>query len=209
MNREKEREYQENLAYLKDKMPNKEVELPMKLQAEMLKQRALAGEKATNTAPNYRWKNAVAMACALVMIAGIGIFGSMNRPSAVDMAAGNTAPASMKAAPEMQSAAYSPAPKMAPSNTFGSHYEVSVFSQNWEDAKADYSDVGEKQVHIFDENAGEFMLISSRPNGELKGKIVILGANLSVTTEEGCIVVSETVTNQQMKFDEITLERLQ
>ena len=150
MNREKEREYQENLAYLKDKMPNKEVELPMKLQAEMLKQRALAGEKATNTAPNYRWKNAVAMACALVMIAGIGIFGSMNRPSAVE----NLAPASMKAAPEMQSAVYSPAPKMAPSNTFGSHYEVSVFSQNWEDAKADYSDVGEKQIHVFDENAG-------------------------------------------------------
>ena len=53
------------------------------------------------------------------------------------------------------------------------------------------------------------MLISSRPNGEQKGQIVILGANLSVTTEEGCIVVSETVTNQQMKFDEITLERLQ
>lgn len=205
MNREKEREYQENLAYLKDKMPNKEVELPMKLQAEMLKQRALAGEKATNTAPNYRWKNAVAMACALVMIAGIGIFGSMNRPSAVE----NLAPASMKAAPEMQSAAYSPAPKMAPSNTLGGHYEVSVFSQNWEDAKADYSDIGEKQVHIFDENAREFMLIISRPNDELKGKIVILGANLSVTTDEGCIVVSETVTNQQMKFDEITLERLQ
>lgn len=205
MNREKEREYQENLAYLKDKMPNKEVELPMKLQAEMLKQRALAGEKASNAAPNYRWKNVVAMACAFVMIAGIGIFGSMNRPSAVE----NLAPASMKAAPEMQSAAYSPAPKMAPTNTFGSHYEVSVFSKNWEDAKADYSDIGEKQIHVFDENAGEFMLISSRPNGELKGKIVILGANLSVTTEEGCIVVSETVTNQQMKFDEITLERLQ
>ena len=205
MNREKEREYQENLAYLKEKMPSKEVELPMKLQAEMLKQRALAGEKATDTALNYRWKNVVAMACALVMIAGIGIFGSMNRPSTVE----NLAPASMKAVPEMQSAAYSPAPKMAPSNTFGSHYEVSVFSQNWEDVKADYSDIGEKQVHVFDKNAGEFMLISSRPNGELKAKIVILGANLSVTTEEGCIVVSETVTNQQMKFDEITLERLQ
>ncbi len=205
MNREKEREYQENLAYLKEKFPQKEVELPLKLQGELLKQRALEEAKSQRKQPKIRWANAAAMACAFMLIAGIGIYGRMNRPSMADMEAGNTASVSMKAVPEMQMAAYSPAAETASESALGGRYDVTTIWKSWEDSQANYNI---PPAHIHDFNSGEigFTVITCYPDEGSMAQIVVIGGETDVAFDKETVIVTEIATENQLKFKALTLE---
>ena len=210
MNREKEREYQENLAYLKEKFPQKNVELPLKLQPEVLKQRALAETKTPVRRPKIRWANAAAMVCAFVLIAGIGIYSSMNRPSAADMKRSAAAPMEaaapmmVEAAMKTETAAYS---SKTADTVLGGRYDITTMWKSWQEVKENYN-IPEENVYDFGSGETGFTVISCYPDEGGMIQIVVIGGDTDIAFSEDAVIVTEISTGKQLLFQPLTLKQI-
>lgn len=204
MNQKKEREYQENMAYLRNKMPKCTTELPLKLQPEILKQRALAGEVPTKNYGNIRWANLAAMACAVALIAGMGLYSSVNSPSGADnMKRSLAVPAAMESAPETTPAAFS----LMSDASIVSRYKAEFVPKSWQENKHHYN-ISDENVHSFGRDSNSFTILTYFTEENVAAQIVILGGEVDVTYGDEEISVTEISTGKQLSFAASTLELL-
>lgn len=209
MSQKKEQELQQNIEYFRGKLPTEEPELPYALQAEVLKQKLLTEEK-TKTAISYPWKKLLPMACALVMVAVLGV-------SPLMMSGNRTAVADNNAEPQVVSYALEQRTAEAPLDadteevsTLGGRYTVMTLWKTWEDCRDSYPSIDEDRVYIISENGASVTIIDCLPdNGGERSAIAVLGGDCDVSFTDEKVTVTEIESGSQLHFTALTLEPLE
>ena len=218
----KEKELQEQLAWFRKKYAVAEPALPLALDAEILKQRALTEEKAKSAVP---WKKLVPMVCSLVLVAAVGLSGGQfaqkeNAAAAPEMAMYSMEEASMDqvvaeadmdqlpAESEMKQAPYA-VDTTASSMLKAVEYTVEitthlVSSGSEADLRELYPNIEFYSLSF----AGDFWTVIHVTGAEGEFAVAVRADETEILEEEHCYVVRDKESGNEIRFDFTTLQQI-
>ncbi len=202
----KQQELQEQILWFRERYAVEEPELPLALDVQVLKQRALSETKPIMSAP---WKKLAPMACALVLVAAVGLYGGLSTTNTVDAAEPQIASYSLAEASYPQTAASYAADEMASSLLRAVEYSSEIKthtagSDSKQVLRELYPDVTFYSLNF----VGDFWTVIRvhGVNGEVA--VAVRADEAEVLEEENCYVIRELESGKELRFDLTTLEKI-
>ncbi len=220
MLQKREQELQQELAYIRSKLPqDEEPELPLKLQGDLLKQRLLAGEQAPYVERGFCWKQLAAMACCLILIMGIG-WSSFAPQLMMDSAAPEAA--SMEAAQSMERSlpeetTFVEAISLEEETAALVEEELSQLKVLTYPAAAEttmeqlqqlYPELSDEDVTILAPEGSQYTVLRLEINGEFHSIAILSGAVEVDYDPSGCYILHDVDNDLYLKLHEETLDVL-
>ena len=191
----KQKELQEQIRWFRDRYTVAEPELPLALDAQLLKQRALTETKPKAMAP---WKKLAPMACTLVLVAAVGLYGGLSADTAMEAEAAvpQMAAYSLPDSSLPQTAAYD---ERASSLLRAVEYsvEVKVLRELYPGIKF-YSLTW----------VGDFWTVIRVHGIEGDVAVAVRADETEVLEEENCYVIRELQSGKELRFDMTTLKKV-
>lgn len=220
MNSRKQQELEENLRFVRERLPKDQPALPPGLSSEILLQKAKLSPKRSSTYRPFRWQKAAAMACALVLVAVLGVYSLWTDPKSLSReapeAAYNTASdiesstESDTAAPSAAQFAVSPQTASSESGTAGA-YSTSVESypataESRELFRQRYPEMSDADIYTLVEGGSTYLVIRN-DYGDCCRSIAVLGNEM----EEGegeTLRIRDKDSGRELSFDPYSLAPL-
>ena len=201
----KQQELQEQIQWFRKNYAVAEPELPLALDAQLLKQRAMIEVKPKITSP---WKKLAPMACTLVLVAAVGFYSglsadmSMEAESAVpQMAAYGLSEASLTQTTSCDEQASSMLRAVEYSTEIKTHINDS-------DSKKVLKELypGVKFYSLV--FTGDFWTVIHVSGIEGDVSVAVRADEAEVLEEENCYVVRDIESGKELRFDLITLKKM-
>ena len=201
----KQEELQEQIRWFRDRYTVAEPELPLALDTQLLKQRALTETKPKAMAP---WKKLAPMACTLVLVAAVGVYGGLSADTAMEAEAAvpQMAAYSLPDSSLPQTAAYD---ERASSLLRAVEYSVEVKTHTvGSDSKSVLRDLYPGIKFYSLTWVGDFWTVIHVHGIEGDVAIAVRADETEVLEEENCYVVRELESGKELHFDMTTLKKV-
>lgn len=201
----KQKELQEQIRWFRDRYTVAEPELPLALDAQLLKQRALTETKPKAMTP---WKKLAPMACTLVLVAAVGLYGGLSADTAMEAEA---------AVPQM--AAYSLPDSSLPQTAAYDERASSLLRAVEYSVEVKTHTVGSDSKKVLRELypgikfysltwVGDFWTVIHVCGIDSDVAVAVRADETEVLEEENCYVVRELESGKELRFDMTTLKKV-